>query len=113
MHEYSIAYDIFATARRAALENHASQVKTVTVEIGEIAMVNPDQVKFLFDAIVEDDPLFKGVAMVCREIKVQSRCDCGYEGNERFVCPQCGGLPEIVGGKEIVVSNIEIEVDES
>jgi len=113
MHEYSIAYDIAATARRAALENHASQVKTVRVDIGEIAMVNPEQVKFLFEAIVEDDPLFKNVSMIRRDIKVKSRCACGYEGNERFVCPQCGGLPEIVEGREIVVSNIEIEVNES
>lgn len=113
MHEYSIAYDIFATARRAALENNASQVKIVQVDIGEIAMVNPEQVKFLFEVIAEDDPLFKGVTMACRNIKVKTRCSCGYEGDERFVCPQCGSLPEIVAGREIVVSNIEIEVSES
>lgn len=113
MHEYSIAYDIFATAQRAAVENHATQVKAVRVDVGEMAMVNPEQVKFLFEVIAEDDPVFAGVSMECRTVKVRTHCDCGYEGNEKFVCPQCGGLPHVVEGKEIVVTNIEIEVNDS
>ena len=113
MHEYSIAYDIFATARRTAVENNATQVKAVRVDVGEIAMVNPEQVTFLFDVIVEDDPLFTGTHLECRTVKVRTCCDCGYEGSEKFVCPQCGNLPHIVEGKEIRVTNIEIEVNES
>ena len=113
MHEYSIAYDIFATAKRAAVENEATEVTTVKVDVGEMAMVNPEQVIFLFGVIVEDDPLFAGTHLECRTVKVRTQCECGYEGNEKFVCPQCGGLPHVVEGKEIVVSNIEIEVNES
>ncbi|HNS82723.1 MAG TPA: hydrogenase maturation nickel metallochaperone HypA, partial [Methanolinea sp.] len=37
---------------------------------------------------------------------------CGYEGTERFVCPRCGGLPELLKGREILVTNIEIEVND-
>ncbi|QYZ80269.1 hydrogenase maturation nickel metallochaperone HypA [Methanofollis formosanus] len=113
MHEYSIAYDIFATAKRAAVENEATEVTTVKVDVGEMAMVNPEQVEFLFGVIVEDDPLFAGTRLECWTVKVRTRCECGYEGDEKFVCPQCGGLPHIVEGKEIVVTNIEIEVNES
>ncbi|HQC34968.1 MAG TPA: hydrogenase maturation nickel metallochaperone HypA, partial [Methanoculleus sp.] len=43
----------------------------------------------------------------------RTRCSCGYEGSDRFVCPRCGKLPEVVAGMEIVVTNIEIEVDEA
>ena len=112
MHEYSIAYDIYATSRRAALENHATQVKTIYVDFGDLAMVNPEQVEFLFGAIVEDDPLYNGFKLNCRIIKTKTRCSCGYEGSERFVCPGCGHLPEVVAGREIVVTNIEIEANE-
>ena len=112
MHEYSIAYDIYTTARRAALENNAKEVKCISLDVGKMAMVNPEQVEFLFNIIIEDDPLFAGARLSCRDIEVHSRCTCGYEGSERFVCPQCGKLPEIVAGMEIVVTNIEIEVDE-
>lgn len=112
MHEYSIAYDIYATARRAALEHGAKEVNRISVDVGKMAMVNPEQVEFLFNIIIEDDPLFTGAYLVCQDIEVHTRCSCGYEGDERFVCPRCGKLPEIVKGMEIVVTNIEIEVDE-
>ncbi len=47
MHEYAIAYDLYATARKTAIENKASKVRKVRVEVGKMAMVNPDQVAFL------------------------------------------------------------------
>ena len=111
MHEYSIAYDIYATARKAALEHKAIQVKRIFIDIGEMAMVNPDQVEFLFRAIAEEDPLFKEVTLETRTITPEVKCTCGYEGTTLYVCPVCGALPELVRGKEILVSNIEVEVD--
>ena len=112
MHEFSIAYDLFATARRAALEHHADRVKKVIVEVGKMAMVNPEQVVFLFDTIKEDDSLFEKTILECNEIDPQTKCLCGYAGNEIFVCPNCGALPELVKGREIVVTSLEIEVDD-
>jgi len=112
MHEYSIAYDIYLTAKRAAEERRAKQIKRVMVDMGELAMVNPEQVKFLFNIIAEEDPLFGGVDLLYRLIEPRVHCQCGYEGKEIFVCPRCGGLPEMLQGREIVVTNIEVEVDE-
>jgi hydrogenase nickel incorporation protein HypA/HybF len=111
MHEYSIAYDLYATARTAALEHHATRVKKISVEVGKMAMVNPDQVTFLFDTIKTDDPLFETAVLDCHEVTPETKCTCGYSGHEIFVCPQCGALPEMVKGREIVVTNVEIEVE--
>ncbi|HTY52273.1 MAG TPA: hydrogenase maturation nickel metallochaperone HypA [Methanomicrobiales archaeon] len=111
MHEYAIAHDIYMTARRAAQENRANFVKRIHVDIGEMALVNPEQVDFLFHAIAEDDPLFHGATLDCRTVKPRTRCVCGYEGDEIFVCPTCGALPEVVQGREIVVTSLEIDVD--
>ena len=110
MHEYTIAYDLYVTTRRAAIENNATQVKKVSVEVGKMAMVNPEQVVFLFDTIKEEDPLFTDAVLECNEIPPQTRCSCGYSGDEIFVCPECGALPELVKGREIVVTSVEIEV---
>ena len=110
MHEYSIAYDLYATTKRAALENHASLVKKISVEVGKMAMVNPEQVVFLFNTIKDDDPLFATAVLECNEVPPQTRCSCGYSGNDIFVCPVCGALPEMVKGREIVVTSVEIEV---
>jgi hydrogenase nickel incorporation protein HypA/HybF len=112
MHEYAIAYDLYATSRKTALENKASQVKKVRVGVGKMAMVNPDQVVFLFNTIKEDDPLFSDAVLDCSEVPPLTRCSCGYSGDEMFVCPLCGALPELVKGREIMVTSIEIEVDD-
>lgn len=112
MHEYSIAYDLYATARTAAREHKATRVKKVSVEVGKMAMVNPEQVVFLFDTIKEEDPLFLQATLECHETDPQTKCPCGYTGNEVYICPKCGALPELVKGREIVVTNVEIEVDD-
>ena len=112
MHEYSIAYDLYATARTAARDHKATKVKKVTVEVGKMAMVNPEQVVFLFDTIKEEDPLFLQAVLECHETDPQTKCSCGYAGGEVYVCPKCGALPELVKGREIVVTNVEIEVDD-
>jgi hydrogenase nickel incorporation protein HypA/HybF len=111
MHELSIAYDIFATAKHAADEHRAKQVTKVVVDLGELTMVNPEQVEFLFSTFCEEDPAFTETILQYRTVKPKVRCRCGYEGDELYVCPKCGSLPEIVQGREIVVTNIEIEVD--
>ena len=98
------------TTRRAAIENNATQLKKVSVEVGKMAMVNPEQVVFLFDTIKEEDPLFTDAVLECNEMPPQTRCPCGYSGDEIFVCPKCGALPVLVKGREIVVTSVEIEV---
>jgi hydrogenase nickel incorporation protein HypA/HybF len=113
MHEFTIAYDLYTTARKAALDHQADSVKKVCVDIGEMAMVNPEQVCFLFDTLTEDDPLMKNAKLECMVIAPETRCSCGYTGNERFICPHCGALPDLVKGREIVVRHIEIEVADS
>jgi len=113
MHEYGIAYDIYMTAKRTAEEHQAERVKTIHVDVGEMAMANPEQVKFLFDAIVGDDPLFEGADLSCHQVARLARCPCGYEGKEIFVCPRCGSLPDLVRGREIVVTTIEIDLEET
>ncbi len=112
MHEFGIAYDIYATARKAALERGAKDVKEVHVEFGEMAMVSPEQVSFLYEALVEDDSLMKGSHLSWSVVPPQTRCSCGYEGSERFVCPQCGRFPELIKGREVIVTHMEVEVDD-
>ncbi|PWR75294.1 hydrogenase maturation nickel metallochaperone HypA [Methanospirillum stamsii] len=111
MHEYSIAYDIVVTSRKAALENNAQYISSIYVDFGELAIINPEQVEFLFNTIVEDEPLFKNTKLVCTIVPPLTRCSCGYEGNEIFVCPKCGQLPVLEKGREVVVTKIEVEAE--
>jgi hydrogenase nickel incorporation protein HypA/HybF len=114
MHESGIAYDLYATARRAAIENNATRVIRIGVECGSLAMVNPEQVRFLFSVIIEDDPLFSGTVLEMTTVAPVMTCACGrYAGDDLFVCPGCGGLPTVVTGREIVVTSCEIDVEDT
>ncbi|HJJ28209.1 MAG TPA: hydrogenase maturation nickel metallochaperone HypA [Methanocorpusculum sp.] len=112
MHESGIAFDIYATAKRAAEENNATLVKAVHIDVGSMAMVNNEQVEFIFGTFIEDDPLFRGTKLIFTTVMPVAECTCGYKGPEIFVCPNCGKLPHMIQGKEITVTNIEIEADE-
>ncbi|HJJ98491.1 MAG TPA: hydrogenase maturation nickel metallochaperone HypA, partial [Methanocorpusculum sp.] len=78
MHESGIAYDIYATSKRAAEENGAVRVKTIYVDVGSMAMVNPDQVEFMFGTFVADDPLFSETKLVFTTVPPVAECECGY-----------------------------------
>jgi hydrogenase nickel incorporation protein HypA/HybF len=76
-------------------------------------MVNPEQVRFLFSVMVEDDPLFAGTVLEMVTVAPVVTCSCGgYAGDDPFVCPGCGGLPRLVKGREIVVTSCEIDVED-
>ena len=112
MHESGIAYDIYATSKRAAEDNNAIRVKTIYVDVGSMAMVNPDQIEFMFNTFITDDKLFDNVKLKFNTINPKSECDCGYIGSEIFVCPKCGKLPKLIQGREILVTNIEIDTED-
>ncbi|HJJ54750.1 MAG TPA: hydrogenase maturation nickel metallochaperone HypA [Methanocorpusculum sp.] len=112
MHESGIAYDIYATAKRAADDNHAVLVTAIHIDVGSMAMVNPEQVEFIFNTFIVDDPVFNGTKLVFNTVMPLAECTCGYKGPEIFVCPTCGKLPHMIQGKEILVTNIEIETEE-
>jgi hydrogenase nickel incorporation protein HypA/HybF len=113
MHEYGIAYDIYETARKAALEHEAGRVLRIHIDMGTLAMANPEQVRFLFQILSDEDPLFIGTELSCHSVEPSVHCPCGYEGTELYICPQCGGMPELIRGREIVVTTIEVEVGET
>ena len=112
MHESGIAYDIYATSKRAAEENGAGRVKTIYVYVGSMAMVNPDQVEFMFGTFVTDDPLFSETKLVFTTVPPVAECECGYRGSGTFVCPPWGKLPALVLGRRLFVENTEIDTGE-
>jgi len=109
MHEYSIACSIVNTVRDVARQNNAKKVLKVNVEIGELTFVNPEQLKFSFDAITNDTEL-DGAKLEVDSLPAKLSCSCGYSGNAGSTCPKCGTPPKVLHGREIYVRNVEIEV---
>ena len=113
MHELSLAQNIAEIAQNAADANGRAKVVTVFVRIGELSGVVVDSLTFCFSAITAGTPL-EGASLRVDRIPVRARCrTCGSASEIRdfvFLCPSCGeGDVEIIAGKELQVSQIEVE----
>lgn len=120
MHELSMAQAIVDTVLDAAEKNNATEVVEVTIEVGMLTMLNPEQLKFLLDVIVEDT-LLVDAEIIIEDVPVEIDCrSCDYtglantDGSDHYLsivkCPQCDERNvEILTGKECNVKTIKIE----
>jgi hydrogenase nickel incorporation protein HypA/HybF len=113
MHELGLTQHLVEIAERAARENNARQVRSVTVEIGALAGVVPESVEFCFEACSRGT-LLEGSRLEIIRIPGRGRCyDCENEcdlDTYTVSCPDCGGFSlERLQGEELRV--IEVEVD--
>ena len=89
MHEPSLATDLVNTAIATAKQNNAQKVLSVTVEIGELAMVNPEQLAFMYEVLTEENML-KGSKLHIETVPAVMECkNCGYKGpvEDRYTAP--------------------------
>lgn len=113
MHELSLAENVLQIIEEAAVEQGFRRVKTVVLEIGSLAAVEPDAMAFCFDAAM------RGSCAEDAELRIVSapgigRCaDCATEfGLEELpaACPSCGGYRvEPIAGMALRVSELEVE----
>ncbi len=121
MHELSMAEAIIQTVIDSAEKNNAIEVLEVTIEIGRLTMLNPEQLSFMLNVIIDKNELLKGVKFIIEEIPVKINCNsCGYEGefevdeSDPFspivICPKCESIKvSVKSGRECTVKNIQIE----
>lgn len=120
MHELSMAQGIINAVLETAENNDATEVTEIYIEVGRLAMLNPEQLRFLLDVLVENT-IAENAEIDISEIPVTISCpECGYEGvadlddSDHYApiieCPECGNLRiSILGGRDCVVKNIVVE----
>jgi hydrogenase nickel incorporation protein HypA/HybF len=114
MHEFSLACGIVDVVKETVESQPVKRLISVTVEVGQLAMVNPEQLKFSFEVITEGGP-FEGAEMIVETLPALAKCTCGFEGalgDEDYVCPKCGGFYELLSGRDICVKNLEVELED-
>lgn len=115
MHEMSVAMEIVSIVERAARDNRAKKIVRVTLEVGQISGVEPEALRFAYDAIVKDKALELGEPeLEIIPIGARARClECAAEFEPEyriFLCPKCDEFNvELIAGKELTIKNIEIE----
>ncbi|TAN75081.1 MAG: hydrogenase maturation nickel metallochaperone HypA [Gallionella sp.] len=113
MHEMSLAENVLQIIEDAAREQGFMRVKTVWLEIGQLACVEKESLRFCFDAVTHGS-IAEQAHLEIIETAGQGQCEkCArnfplsalYE-----VCPECGGAQiKITGGNEMRVKELEVE----
>jgi hydrogenase nickel incorporation protein HypA/HybF len=113
MHEIGIAASVLDAVRHEVADRGATRAVTVGLRIGELAGVDPESLRFGFDALVKDsdlEPLRLEVEYVAR---TQKCLDCGLVfAADRYTleCPSCRSLRgQCLTGDELDIAYIELE----
>ena len=127
MHEFSVAKSIVDTIIQVAEANNAVRVLEVNLELGEVSLVNLDQLNFHIEMLVEDT-IAKGMKVNGSERPVKIRClECGYEGPVKyeeknpewhvrvpiFQCVECESPDTVIlEGRELNIKDINVSYGE-
>ncbi|MDR0912703.1 MAG: hydrogenase maturation nickel metallochaperone HypA [Methanobrevibacter sp.] len=122
MHEMAMADSILKSVIENAKNNDAIKVLDVVVEFGQLALLNPEQVKFMLD-VLSEDTIAEGANFVIESIPIEIKCgECDYLGTvdgenlDHYApiiqCPKCDTRHiEVLNGKDVIVKKITIDKD--
>ncbi|MBK9160655.1 MAG: hydrogenase maturation nickel metallochaperone HypA [Nitrosomonadales bacterium] len=113
MHEMSLAEGALQIIEDAAGKQGFKRVKTVWLEIGKLSCVEPEAMRFCFDAVTRDS-IANGARLEIVETPGQGRCPhCGHEmpiSTLYDACPACGGYGvQVIAGDAMRVKELEVE----
>lgn len=113
MHEMSLAESVLQIIEDAARTQDFRRVRTVVLEIGALAAVEPDAMRFCFDAVTHGS-IAEGARLEILDKPGEGWCaECNKTVLlcDRFgLCPECGGAHvEITGGNEMRIKDLEVE----
>jgi hydrogenase nickel incorporation protein HypA/HybF len=113
MHEMSLAEGVLQIIEDAARDQGFGRVRTVRLEIGRLASVEPEALSFCFDAVVRGTRA-EGARLEVIDVPGVGWCmDCGESVELAALydaCPRCGGYKvQTTGGTEMRVKELEVE----
>ena len=112
MHEMSLAEGVLQLIEDAARAQSFTQVNTVRLEIGELSGVEPEAMRFCFDAVTRNS-VAQGAQLEIITLPGVGWCmACAQSVPMKEVfgeCPQCGGYQmQVTGGTEMRVKDLEV-----
>jgi hydrogenase nickel incorporation protein HypA/HybF len=113
MHEMGIANSVLEAVRTETRRFPGRHICRVGVRIGELAGVDPDAMRFCFEALVKDtelEPLALDVDYRPRRHECQT-CGRSFVASlADLACPHCGGVDSrFIGGDELELAYLEVE----
>lgn len=113
MHEMSIAQGLLDIVREEMEKHHATVLRSVRLNIGQLSAIVPESLSFCFEVMVAGTEL-EGARLDMEVIPLRGICRaCKREfeiKNYAFECPHCDSRDiETVSGQELSI--VEMEVD--
>ncbi len=113
MHEMSLAEGVIQVLEDSARKQDFSVVTRVWLEIGQLSSVEPDAMRFCFDA-VSKGTLAEQAELIIIEVPGRGAClACGatFDYRARFdPCPECESYQvQMTGGDEMRVKELEVD----
>lgn len=113
MHEMSLCEGILRVIEEEAEAQSYHRVKTVWLEVGALAGVEIEALRFGFDVVMKDS-IAKGARLAIIEVPGQAWCMSCMKTvaiAQRFdPCPECGGFQlQVTGGEEMRIKELEVE----
>jgi hydrogenase nickel incorporation protein HypA/HybF len=121
MHEFSISNEIVRNVLDTANRNNGEKVLSIQLEIGELALLNVEQVTFWIHELFKGS-VAEGAKVKVKTIKARIQCEsCGYKGGIRlnqqdpfrhfipYSCPKCGSSQiKVEKGRECTLRRIQV-----
>lgn len=112
MHEMSLAENIVQIIEEAAAKQQFAHVKAVWLEIGQLACVETESLRFYFD-IVAQDTIAKQCRLEIVEVAGQANCNqckCIVSITTYYeACPRCGSFSlQITQGDGMQIKELEV-----
>jgi hydrogenase nickel incorporation protein HypA/HybF len=113
MHEMALAASVIRIVEDAAREQGFTRVRTVRLEIGCLAGVEPDAMRFCMDAVARGT-VAEAAALDIVDVWGSGwcmRCSKPVSLSTRIgECPECGSFQvQVTGGTEMRVKELEVE----
>ena len=113
MHEMSLAEGVIQLIEDSAKKEKFSRVKTVWLEIGQLAGVEVEAMKFCFDVVMRDS-IAQDAKLEIIEMPGLAWClHCTEVVNVQALydaCPKCGSHQvQVTGGSEMRVKELDVE----
>lgn len=112
MHEMSLAEGVLQLIEDAARQQEFAKVTAVWLEIGQLAGVEMEAMKFCFDAVTRDS-VAEGARLEIIALPGTAWCmQCAMTVPMMEVfgeCPTCGGFQlQVTGGTEMRIKELEV-----
>jgi len=117
MHEMALVQDLLRQVERLRRQHHADRVTVITVQVGELAGIEPELLRSAYELLAPAAGL-GATQLELTSVPLQGRCQsCGQAVRVerfRFVCPACGGRDVTdLQGESLVLQRLVFETDET